>query len=365
MENTLLLWGSDRSHTSNVDLNTGGTFQPFPNGQFQPLRDTFEKLDDHPVDNLSAFAQVTTGRMFDRRVAATAGIRYDVQFFDYVDISDPARPTRHRSFDQLSPRLAVVGFPHDRLALKLLLERAFRAPSVSELLVGNSLLGSSNTEDLLPEQITTFTAAADFTASSHVTLRGDWFYQRFANQIAFSATQNLSANLYSRTLTGIELEALFDAPLRPGVTLGGFANYTLAHQLDETVQEPTITASDRLTWAPEHLANAGIALQAGRMTFSTQGHFQGPVRRRDSDRLSAGGMPTAFSALRPQSVASWFRLDARVAYRPSSWIRVGVQGTNLTDSEGHLVKIGDYPFDYRIEGLRVLATLELTASLGP
>ncbi len=76
-------------------------------------------------------------------------------------------------------------------------------------------------------------------------------------------------------------------------------------------------------------------------------------------------MPTAFSALRPESVASWFRLDARVAYRPASWIRVGVQGTNLTDSEGHLVKIGDYPFDFRIEGLRVLATLELTARLGP
>jgi outer membrane receptor protein involved in Fe transport len=364
VENTLLVWGKDRSHTANVDLNTGGTFAPFPNGAFQPLRDSFEKLDGQPVDNLSAFAQVTTGRMFDRRVAATAGIRYDVQFFDYVDIADPARPSRHRSIDQLSPRLALVAFPHDRLALKLLLERAFRAPSVSELLVANSLLGNSNTEDLKPEQITTVTAAADFTASPHLTLRGDWFYERFANQIAFSPTLNLSANLYTRSLTGVELEAMFDAPLRPGWILGGFANYTLAHQLSETVQEPTITASDRLTWAPEHVANAGLSLQVGPVTLSSQGHLQGRVYRRDSDRLS-GGMPTAFAALRPESVAPSFRLDARVAYRPSRWMRVSVQGTNLTDSEGQLVKIGNFPFDYRIEGIRVLAVLELTARLGP
>jgi outer membrane receptor protein involved in Fe transport len=364
VENTLLAWGGDRHHAANVDLNAGGTFMPFPSGSFEPLRDSFEKLGDHPVDNLSAFAQVTTGRMFDRRVAATAGIRYDVQFFDYVDIADPARPTQHRSFDQLSPRLAAVVFPHDTLALKLLLERAFRAPSVSELLVSNSLLGNSNTENLKPEQISTVTVAVDYTPSSHLTLRGDWFYERFANQIAFSATQNLSANLYTRSLTGVELEALFDAPLRPGVTMGGFANYTLAHQLDETVQEPTITASDRLTWAPAHVANAGLSLQVGPVTVSTQGHLQGRVYRRDSDRL-ATGMPTAFAALRPESVAPWFRLDARVAYRPGPWGRVSVQGSNLTDSDGSLVKIGNYPFDYRIEGIRVLAVLELTANLGP
>ena len=41
---------------------------------------------------------------------------------------------------------------------------------------------------------------------------------------------------------------LFEAPLGDRATLGGFANYTLAHLLDEEVLEPTITARDRLTW---------------------------------------------------------------------------------------------------------------------
>jgi iron complex outermembrane receptor protein len=364
VENTLLVWGNDRQHSGNVDLNSGGSFQPFPDGQLHPLRSSFEKVIDHPIDNLSAFAQLTTGRVLDRRVSATLGARYDKQFFDYDVISDPARPTRHRSFDQLSPRLGAVVFPHEALALKLLIERAFRAPSVTELFVANSLLGSSNTEELRPEQITTVTVAGDLTVSRHLTLRADWFHERFANQIAFSATRNLSANLYTRSLTGAEVEALFEVPLRPGLTLGGFANYTLAHLLSETVLEPTITASDRLTWAPEQVANAGLLLQAGSLSVSTQGHLQGRVHRRDSDRLAAGA-PTAFSALRPASVAPWFRLDARVGYRASSWLKLGVQGTNLLGSEGSLIKTGDYPFDYRIEGVRVLATLELTARVGP
>ena len=209
------------------------------------------------------------------------------------------------------------------------------------------------------------TAAADFTASPHLTLRGDWFYERFANQIAFSSTQNLSANLYTRSLTGVELEAMFDAPLRPGWILGGFANYTLAHQLSETVQEPTITASDRLTWAPEHVANAGLSLQVGPVTLSSSG---APSRA----GAPAGQRSPVAAGCRPRS-----RRCARTRWRPgSAWTRasptgpapgcgVGVQGTNLTDSEGHLVKIGNYPFDYRIEGIRVLAVLELTARLGP
>ena len=97
-------------------------------------------------------------------------------------------------------------FPHDTLTLKVLAERAFRAPSPTELFVANTLLGSSNTERLRPEQMTTLTVAGDFTPFSRLTLRADWFYQRFENQIAFSATQNLSANIYSRTITGAEAE---------------------------------------------------------------------------------------------------------------------------------------------------------------
>ena len=128
--------------------------------------------------------------------------------------------------------------------------------------------------------------------------------------------------------------------------------------------EPTITARDRLTWAPEHVANLGLNVKSGPFTVSAQGHYQGRVFRRDSDRFAAGGSPTPFSVFRPASVAPWFRLDARASYRPWSWLRFGLQGSNLLDVKGYLVKTGDYPFDFRIEGIRVLGTLELATPLG-
>ena len=113
------------------------------------------------------------------------------------------------------------------------------------------------------------------------------------------------------------------------------------------------------------MANAGVALQAGRLTRLDPGPPSGAGPAAGQRPPAGRALPTAFSAFRPDSVAPWFRLDARVAYRLGPWLRLGVQGTNLMDSEGYLVKTADYPFDFRIEGLRVLATLELTARLGP
>jgi iron complex outermembrane receptor protein len=95
-----------------------------------------------------------------------------------------------------------------------------------------------------------------------------------------------------------------------------------------------------------------------------QGHYQGRVRRRASDRFDlATGAPTASSAFRPASVAPWFSADARISLRLSDWLRLGVQGHNLFDQRGYLVKPQDFPFDFRIEGRRLLATLELAGKL--
>jgi outer membrane receptor protein involved in Fe transport len=245
------------------------------------------------------------------------------------------------------------------VTIKAMIERAFRAPAPTEMFVTNSLLGNSKTDQIKPEVITTATLAADVMLVRHLNLRADWFYERFNNQIAFSATKNFSSNLYSRRLTGLETEALFDAPVGASSRLGGFANYTYSHLLGEEVQEPTITRRDRLTWAPEHVANAGLNASWQGLGASVQGHYQGRVRRRPSDFLKADGTPSYFSAFRHITVPPWFTLDARVQYRLTEWLQLGVQATNLLDKRGYLVKTNDYPFDYQIEGTRLLATIEL------
>jgi iron complex outermembrane receptor protein len=65
-----------------------------------------------------------------------------------------------------------------------------------------------------------------------------------------------------------------------------------------------------------------------------------------------------YPGLRPGVVPAWFSLDARASYRVFGWARLGFQVSNLLDSHGQLVKGGDFPFDYRVEGRRILGTLE-------
>jgi outer membrane receptor protein involved in Fe transport len=364
VENSLFVWPDDKVHTSNVDINRGGTLAPFPNNEFRPIRPLFESVIDRPVDNVGIYLQYDSGRMWKRLVSTTLGIRYDLQFFRFAELDQPGQPVRSKSFNQLNPRAGVVVFPHETVTVKAMVERAFRAPAPTELFVTNSLLGNSNTDQIKPEDITTITLAGDVMLFRHLNLRADWFYEHFDNQIAFSATKNFSSNLYSRRITGLESEVLFDAPVGAGTTLGGFANYTYSYLLDEKVQEPTITARpDRLTWAPEHVGNAGLTVTWRRLGASVQGHYQGRVRRRPSDHEKMDGSPTYFSAFRDISVDPWVTVDARVAYSITDWLRLGVQSTNLFDQRGYLVKTNDYPFDYRIEGIRVLGTLEVAPKM--
>jgi outer membrane receptor protein involved in Fe transport len=345
-------------HASNVDLNRGGTGLPFSDGAMHDLRPTNESLGSNPVENMGLYAQLSTGRLFDGRVSATLGSRYDFQYVEYLDIDAPDRAVTEKYLDQFSPRLGLVFFPHPDLTLKALAERAFRAPAISELFSINSYLGFSKPGPLQPENMTAFTLAADYSPFRHLSLRTDWFYQDFENQIAYSGSRNATSNIYSRTMTGFETEVRVDAAPGGAWSLTSFLNHTWAHQLDETVLEPGIARSDDLTWAPETVANLGAILARHGLSVSIQGHFQGRVYRRRSDILTAAGSPSDFSAYRPESLDPWVTVDGMVAYRFDNGLHLRVRGANLLDQEGYLMKPGNYPFDYRIQGARVLASVE-------
>src|SRR5204862_1263621 len=123
-------------------------------------------------------------RVLKRSLSATAGVRYDLQFFDYIDIHRADRPTQSRQLDQISPRLGLVFYPMENLTVKALAERAFRAPAPTALFVANSLLGNSRTDQLQPEEMTAYTLAGDLVLKHHLDLRRDLFLQEFDNQIA-------------------------------------------------------------------------------------------------------------------------------------------------------------------------------------
>jgi iron complex outermembrane receptor protein len=348
-ENTVFYYPGDDSHSSNSDLAGGGA--PYLDKLERPLGPWLEPIRDHAVENLGVYLQYATGRILKRKLSLTAGVRYDLEYFEFTDITTATRPVLSRDFNQVSPRVGIVVFPWRDLSLKLMVDRAFRAPTPAELFGANTYTLSSNPKTLQPEIITTVAAAVDLGLFQHLNLRADWFYEIFENQIAYSVSNlNLNANLYSRTITGVELELLFDAPLGRSFWLSGFGNYTFAHLLTEKVEDPAILPSQTLTWAPAHVFNLGLNLVGRGLNVSLQGHFQGAVTRRPSD-LS--------NPYRPVEVAPWFTLDARLSYGFTSFLRVGVQASNLLNSTGYLAKTNAYPFDYRIEGIRVLGTLEV------
>jgi iron complex outermembrane receptor protein len=360
VENRLFVYRGDHSHDSNADLSSGGTMMPFPGNATYPLGPVLEPVVNRPVDNIGLYAQIDSGRFWKRRVQVTAGVRYDVDTFSYVDTDVAGRPESSQTFQQVSPRVALLIHPWRDLVFKAMFDRSFRAPAPTELFGANTYFISSDIDHTKPEELTAFTLAGDGRFFDHLNLRLDWYWRKNDNPIDFSADlPNLTTNLYSLTVTGIEAEALFDAPLTPRDVVSGFVNYSWTYQLDQEVHDVSISPSPSLAWYPAHVFNFGVAFKGHNLGISLQGHYQGRVDRRPSDSYNPDGSLSLFATYRPASVADWFTLDARLSYRLNDWLRLGVQGTNLTNTTGYLIKTNRYPFDYRIQGVRVLGTLEV------
>jgi iron complex outermembrane receptor protein len=240
------------------------------------------------------------------------------------------------------------------LSLKAQASRAFRAPAPVELFGTNTWMLDANIDTLRPEQVTTFELNADWTVNPHLSWRSTLFHSRFDNLIGYSDA-NLASNLFSRRNAGLESELLGDVELGARGQLQGFGSYSYVHMLAETDGNGGHVASaGRLTWAPAHLARAGLSYNLRGFTLSLQGRYQSAVHRRQGDSDNP-----VFAAARPARVPAWVRFDANARYQLNTWAALGVRVTNLFDAESYLLKSGDFPVDYRMEGRRLFASLEL------
>jgi iron complex outermembrane receptor protein len=353
-ENTVYLYRGDVLHQSNVDLTT--TYMPFNPPGLRDLGPYLEWLGANPVNNTGIYLQYLSGRILRDYVSVTAGLRLDIETFVYNDLSQSDRPAVRGTYFAASPRLAVLLFPHRTLTIKLIGNRAFRAPQLAELFSANTYLLGSNPKLLQPETISSVELGLDSTLIPHVTVRANSFFQLVEDIIGYAPSSNALLNLYTRGVVGVEAEALGKVSLERIGDLQGFANYSYCYAALESVLDNSgLTAHPgRLTWAPAHLFNLGVGYTGHGLGFSVQVHYQGETLRRDSDMVN----PTN-AALRPQSVGAWATVDARVTYNPRKWIQLGVQANNLLNQQGYLIKPNDFPFDYRIDGVRVLGSLQL------
>jgi iron complex outermembrane receptor protein len=355
------LYDGDHEHDATVDVDdAAGGYPPFPNGATMPLGPWLDPLLDHPIDSLGGYGQLTARKRSGLPIELTLGARWDHTKVDYDAIAEPGRPQRSRTFDEVSPRAAVVFLPGDTVAVKLMTGRAFRAPTPTELAGAHTFSLASNIEQLDPERVTTTEVETEWRATRRLTLRADLFHTRFENQIAYSAANfNLSTNLFTTETSGLETELLYARG-----RFSGFANGTFDRRDDEEVIDVTIAPSpDRVAWAPARVANLGASWRAADYSAALVVHWQGPVERRASE-VGVQTLPLSTAVLdldlyRPRDVASWTSVDARVAHALPHGFEIALEARNLLDRDRELVKVLAFPFDYRQETRRWLVSLRL------
>ena len=340
-------YSGDKEHYSNINID--GDAAPFPGDRNTRLGPWLHYIQDKPVDYLGVFGQYTSEDRFGEKLKLTLGVRYDKMDVDYQEVYTEGMPEANRTFSQVSPRLGIVYLAKENLSFKLLLGKAFRAPTPTELAGAHTWSLGSNIDELEPEKITTIEVATDWIINNNLNWRLNLFRTKFENQIAYSASNNnLSTNIYTLTSAGLETELLFGIP-----NWEGFINYSYAKRLDEEIIDTTIAASaNDLTWDPDHKLNFGVTFKQKKWTASIQGHYQGEVQRRESDlgiqELPLGvGVSLDMDQYRGTQVDSWLSMDINTRYRFSRSLQLGVSIKNVTDEDIYLVKNIGFPFDYR------------------
>lgn len=350
VEPNFFMYSGDKEHYSNFNL--------LPNyeayGQNRPLGPYLARVDNKTVKNVGGFAQYSSGDLLGQRVQVTAGLRYDTEFFDYIDVSQPEKPIKSKSYQEFSPRISLVIVPTEKMTIKLLGVTAFRAPSPTEVFGYNTWAIASNIDQLKSERIKSGEVEVGYKLSKYLSCRVNSYYTVTTGQIGYSiGNANLSTNIYDLTNGGVEGELLFTQG-----KLSMFSNVSYVKRLDEKIYGSELQyvslSKDRLTWAPAFTANAGVSHGIKSFKLSLQGHYQGEVLRRDKDAYSASeltGMGLT-SQPRPDAVAAWVSFDSQITYK-YKFVEFGISGKNILDSKNYLIKTMKYPFDYKMEGRRI------------
>ena len=206
-----------------------------------------------------------------------------------------------------SPRVGLLVVPSTKFSTKLLYGRAFRAPSVRELLVeaateedGTYKFTASN-PDLLPESIDTIEGEVTWTPTPAFALRSVVFGSLLADTIIKSDSPNQYINRGGATVIGAELELKIridrlEARGSYSFTWGrdtetGFAiygvpphagharvSYELADGLYASTEWDFFSSQPRTDWAPDSGASDGYGFFAGHLGLSSDYKADGKVR---------------------------------------------------------------------------------------
>ena len=185
-------------------------------GQFevQGLHTTFKPRTYVIWNNFGSFLQYELHTKWFRETHITIGTRFDIN-------SVYGNP--------LSPRIAVVNKPTEKVTLKLLYGTAYRAPTITEIEQFNSNLGTTNSlanSDLQPEKVNTYEINIIYNPVKQLLFQLNAFRNELNDIIISTSLQTgnftQNQNLGKAHINGIE--AKVDVSISK--MIAGFANFT-------------------------------------------------------------------------------------------------------------------------------------------
>lgn len=394
VEGTRISYKGDKEHNSNYDMNLLGEDAYFPNGLFFPLQPYMDWITNKPILKVAPFIQATSGRILNKKIELTLGVRYDesinrfrgidipykdilgVPKFDYYDpysdevysfavptkfLGPPYVTNEKKVYRKTSPRAGLVFFATDKLTLKAMSGVAFREPAVGELYGINTYVGGSNNpRRLVPEVIRTSEIAIDYFFNRFVNFRLNGFSTKFDNVIDYNNLDNTISNLYTLGTRGVESEILFTYK-----NISSYINFSRFYRFDEYSIDPNVSAHPKeITSTPATTANFGITYLINKVQMSLSTNYRGPTRRKTSslgefDPITGYLLenpysdPYTYPMYRPKVVPKWVNVDFRIMYKFSDKFQLGTYITNLTNSTQTLMETDITPFDYRREERRI------------
>ena len=213
--------------------------EQFDNGSHTPVRPRgFQAPSGETIFDVYAYTQHTWRALY--WLELTAGLRADYNL--------------QAEYFFPSPRLGVLLVPSPRVTTKLLYGRAFRAPTVRELLVevqpdedGYYAFTQGNLA-LVPEKIDTAEGEVTWQPAEPLTVRGAAFASVISDVIDKSIQQDQYTNRGSAVVLGAEAELALELGPVDGALSYAFTNGTTEGK--RVYEFPPHMAHGRLTWSP-------------------------------------------------------------------------------------------------------------------
>jgi len=357
IEQDIVYYRGDKVHVSNINLNAGGGFKHFPGNSLGELEPLYERIKNKPICNTGIYTQFTSGNLLGEKLTATLGLRADIYYYNYKDLT--TSQIAKRFLTHYSPRVVLVYAFAENLSTRAMYANAFRVASPFEQFISNSIITGTNQKNIKPEQIHTYELSSDWTIQKRLHLRNTGFFSSFFNQIRSS--RGSFTNVLTTRQAGLETEIRYQWD-----PVSAFANYSYVERIEEISSDTLINTSNTLIWYPSHSINAGLNWAIKRFEIGVQGHYQSSVDRRISEK----GHPTAgankdvdMDLLRGGKVGDWFTADINVLYHVTDKLQIRATGLNIFNRQYSLINnLGGnspQPFDYQQAGRRIMLALNL------